>query len=65
MGENSFFKIPHTFFIGMVLKGVRDKNQQKSEIRKYAILTQPRNLTFFEDESFQLFSYLYGLKVPK
>ena len=49
----------------MVLNGVMDKNPQKSEIRKYAILTQPRNLTFFEDESFQLFSYLYGLKVPK
>ena len=60
-----FFKTPHTFFIGMVLKGVRDKNQQKSEIRKYAILSQPRNVTSFEDEIFQLFSYLYGSKVPK
>ena len=49
----------------MVLKGVMDKNPQKSEIRKYAILTQPRNLTFFDDESFKFFSYLYGLKVPK
>ena len=49
----------------MVLKGVRDKNQQKSEIRKYAILSQPRNVTSFEDEIFQLFSYLYGSKVPK
>ena len=48
----------------MVLKGVRDKNQQKSEIRKYAILSQPRNVTSFEDEIFQLFSYLYGSKVP-
>ena len=46
-------------------KGVMDKNPQKSEIGKYAILTQPRNFTFFEDEIFQLFSYLYGLKVPK
>ena len=46
-------------------KGSYGQNPQKSEIRKYAILTQPRNLTFFEDESFKLFSYLYGLKVPK
>ena len=60
-----FFKTPHTFFIGMGLKGVRDKNQQKSKIRKYAILSQPRNVTSFEDENFQLFSYLYGSKVPK
>ena len=60
-----FFKTPPTFLIGMVLTGVMDKNPQKSEIRKYAILTQPRNLTFFEDEIFQLFSYLYGPKVPK
>ena len=39
----------------MVLKGVMDKKTQKSEFRKYAILSQPRNLTFFEDEIFQLF----------
>ena len=49
----------------MVLKGVMDKNQQKSESRKYSILSQPRNLTVFENEIFQGFSYLYGLKVPK
>merc|ERR1712155_11882 len=60
-----FFKTPLTFFIGMVLKGVMDKNPQKSKIRKYAILSQPTNLTFFEDEIFQLFSFLYGSKVAK
>ena len=49
----------------MVLKEVMDKNPQKSEIQKYAILMiQPRNLTFLDNEIFQLFSYLYGLKVP-
>ena len=40
----------------MVLKGVMDKKPKKSDIRKYAILSQPWNLTFFEDEIFQLFS---------
>ena len=60
-----FFKTPPTFFIGMVLKAVMDKIPKKSEIRKYAILSQPINLTFLEDEIFQLFSYLYGSKVPK
>ena len=49
----------------MVLKAVMDKIPKKSEIRKYAILSQPINLTFLEDEIFQLFSYLYGSKVPK
>jgi len=49
----------------MVLKGVMDKKAQKSEIRKYAILSQPRNLTFFESEIFQLFSYLHVSIVPK
>ena len=39
----------------MVLKGVIDKNTQNSEIGKYAIFNQLRNLTFFEDEIFQLF----------
>ena len=43
----SFSKVQLTFLIGMVLKGVMDKNPQKSEIRKYAILTQPRNFPFF------------------
>ena len=41
----------------MVLKGVMDKKkQQKTDIEKYAILSQPWNLTFFEIEIFQLFS---------
>ena len=40
----------------MVLKGVMDKKPKKSDIGKYAILSQPWNLTFFEDEIFQLFS---------
>ena len=40
----------------MVLKEVMDKKTEKSDIRKYAILSQPWNLTFFEDEIFQLFS---------
>ena len=52
-------------FIGMVLKGVIDKNPQTSEIRKFAILSQPKYLTFFDEEISQLFSYLYGSKVPK
>ena len=34
----------------MVLKGVMDKKPKKSDIGKYAILSQPWNLTFFEDE---------------
>ena len=61
----NFLKTPPTFFIGMVLKAVMDKIPKKSEIRNYAILNQPINLTFLEDEIFQLFSYLYGSKVPK
>ena len=40
----------------MVLKGVMDKKQKKSDIGKYAILSQPWNLTFFQDEIFQFFS---------
>ena len=40
----------------MVLKGVMDKKPKKSDTGKYAILSQPWNLTFFEDETFQLFS---------
>ena len=40
----------------MVFKGVMAKKQKKSHIRRYAILSQPKNLTFFEDEIFQLFS---------
>ena len=40
----------------MVLKEVMDKKTEKSDIRKYAILNQPWNLTFFDDEFFQLFS---------
>ena len=39
----------------MVLKGVMDKKQKKSDIGKYAILSQPWNLTFFQDEIFQFF----------
>ena len=49
----------------MVLKGVMDKKTQNLEIGKIAILSQHRNLTFFVDEIFQLFSCLYGSKVPK
>ena len=40
----------------MVLKEVMDKKTEKSDIRKYAILSQPCNLTFFDNEFFQLFS---------
>ena len=40
----------------MKLKGVKAKKPKKSDIRKYAILSQPWNLTFFEDKIFQLFS---------
>ena len=40
----------------ILLKGVMDKKTKKSDIGKYAILSQPWNLTFFEDEIFQLFS---------
>ena len=40
----------------MVLKGVMDKKPKKSDNGKYAILSQPWNLTFFEIEIFQLFS---------
>ena len=38
----------------MVLKGVMDKKPQKPDCRKYAILSQPWILTFFEDEIFEL-----------
>ena len=40
----------------MVLKGVMDKKLKESDNGKYAILSQPWNLTFFEDKIFQLFS---------
>ena len=40
-------------------------NPQNSNSRNWANLSQSWNLNFFEDESFQLFSYLYGLKVQK
>jgi len=40
----------------MVLKGVMDKKPKKSDIRKYAILSQPRDLTLFEDEILEFFS---------
>ena len=40
----------------MVLKRVMDKKPKKSDIRKYAILSQPWDLTFFEDEIFEFFS---------
>ena len=40
----------------MKLKEVMDKKTEKSDIRKYAILSQPWNLTFLEDKIFQLFS---------
>ena len=40
----------------MVLKEVMNQKTEKSDIRKYAILSQPWYLTFFEDEIFQLFS---------
>ena len=39
-----------------ILKEVMDKKTEKSEIQKYAILSQPWNITFFDDEFFQLFS---------
>jgi len=41
----------------MVLKGVMDKKLKKSDNGKYAILSQPWNLTFFENEIFKLFSW--------
>ena len=40
-------------------------NPKNSVSRNWAILSHPWNLTFFEDEIFQLFPYLYGSKVPK
>ena len=40
----------------MVLKGVMDKKPKKSDNGKYAILSQPWNITFFQDEIFQFFS---------
>ena len=40
-------------------------NPKNSVSRNWAILSHPWNLTFFEDEIFHHFSYLYGLKVPK
>ena len=40
----------------MILKEVMEKKTEKSVSRKYAILSQPWNLTFFDDKIFQLFS---------
>ena len=40
-------------------------NPKNSVSRNWAILSHPWNLTFFEDEIFQFFPYLYGSKVPK
>ena len=60
----NFSKHPTQFLLEWFWRSYGQK-PQKSEIRKYAILSQPRNLTFFEDEIFQLFSYLYGSKVQK
>ena len=39
----------------MVLKGVMDKKPKKTDVKKYAILSQPWNLTFFEIEIFNFF----------
>ena len=39
----------------MVFKGVMDKKPKKSDNGKYAILSQPWNLTFFENEIFNFF----------
>ena len=46
----------------MVLKGVMDKTPQKIEIRKYANLSQPWNLAFFENEIFHFFSSIICTK---
>ena len=46
-----FSKQPQIYNL-MVLKGVMDKKPKKSDNGKYAILSQPWNLTFFEDEIF-------------
>ena len=59
------FQNPLNIFYWNSFEGSYGQNPQKSEIRKYAILSQPRYLTFFEDEIFQFFSCLYGSKVPK
>ena len=50
-----FQNTPNIFNL-MVLKEVMDKKTEKSDIRKYAILSQPWDLTFFEDEIFEFFS---------
>ena len=50
-----FLNSPNIYNL-MVLKGVMDKKLKKSDNGKYAILSQPWNLTFFEVEIFQLFS---------
>ena len=38
---------------------------KKLKIRKFASLSHPWNLTFFENDIFELFCCLYGSKVPK
>ena len=50
------FQNTPNFWNLMVLKEVMDKKPKKTDIEKYAILSQPWNLTFFEIEIFQLFS---------
>ena len=59
------FQITPKIYHLMVLKGVMDKKPTTSDIIKYAILSQPWNLTFFGFEILKLFCYLYGSKVPK
>ena len=41
------------------------RKTKKLKMRKFANLSHPWNLTFFGYEIFQLFSCLYGSKVPK
>ena len=48
----------------MVLKGVMDKKTQNLEIRIFAILSQPRNLTFCEDET-RFFNFFLSYMVQK
>ena len=60
----SFWNSPNILNLH-VFQGCYGQNPKKLEIRKYANLSQPWNLAFFQGEIFQLFFHPYAQRVPK
>ena len=60
----SFWNSPNILNLH-VFQGCYGQKPKKLEIRKYANLSQPWNLTFLEDEIFELFFQSYVPKVPE